>query len=42
MPPPGVALRLLFRLEGRPHLAHVRVETTDVSAYQALLEGVAS
>lgn len=32
----------LFPLDGRPHLAHVRVETTDVSAYQALLEGVAS
>jgi transposase len=27
----------LFPLDGRPHLAHVRVETTDVSAYQALL-----
>lgn len=27
----------LFRLDGRPHLAHVRVETTDVSSYQALL-----
>jgi transposase len=27
----------LFALEGRPHLAHVRVETTDVSCYQALL-----
>jgi transposase len=27
----------LFPLAGRPHLAHVRVETTDVSAYQALL-----
>ena len=27
----------LFSLDGRPHLAHVRVETTDVSAYQALL-----
>ena len=32
----------LFSLDGRPHLAHVRVETTDVSAYQALLEEVAS
>lgn len=32
----------LFPLDGRPHLAHVRVEATDVSAYQALLEGVAS
>ena len=29
----------LFSLDGRPHLAQVRVETTDVSAYQALLEG---
>ena len=28
----------LFPLAGRPHLAHVRVETTDVSSYQALLE----
>jgi transposase len=28
----------LFPLDGRPHLAHVRVETTDVSSYQALLE----
>jgi transposase len=27
----------LFPLDGRPHLAHVRVETTDVSSYQALL-----
>ena len=27
----------LFALAGRPHLAHVRVETTDVSSYQALL-----
>jgi transposase len=27
----------LFPLDGRPHLAHVRVETTDVAAYQALL-----
>ncbi len=32
----------LFPLDGRPHLAHVRVETTRVSAYQALLEGVVS
>jgi transposase len=32
----------LFPLDGRPHLAHVRVETTDVSSYQALLEGVTS
>lgn len=32
----------LFALDGRPHLAHVRVEATDISAYQALLEGVAS
>ena len=30
----------LFPLDGRPHLAHVRVETTDVAAYQALLEEV--
>ncbi|MCA9033435.1 MAG: IS21 family transposase, partial [Planctomycetaceae bacterium] len=30
----------LFSLDGRPHLAHVRVETTDVSAYRALLQGV--
>jgi len=28
----------LFPLDGRPHLAHVHVETTDVSSYQALLE----
>jgi hypothetical protein len=27
----------LFSLDGRPELARVRVETTDVSAYQALL-----
>jgi hypothetical protein len=27
----------LFPLDGRPHLAHVQVETTDVSSYQALL-----
>lgn len=27
----------LFPLDGRPHLAHVRVETTDISSYQALL-----
>jgi transposase len=27
----------LFPLAGRPHLAHVRVETTDVACYQALL-----
>ena len=32
----------LFPLDGRPHLAHVRVEATNVSAYQVLLEGVAS
>ena len=32
----------LFPLDGRPHLAHVRVESTDVSSYQALLEEVAS
>jgi transposase len=31
-----------FSLDGRPHLRAVRVETTDVSAYQALLEEVAS
>jgi transposase len=30
----------LFPLDGRPHLAHVRVETTDVSSYQSLLEEV--
>jgi hypothetical protein len=29
-----------FSLEGRPHLQRVRVETTDVSAYQALLAEV--
>ena len=28
----------LFPLDGRPHLAHVRVETTDVSSYQVLLD----
>ena len=28
----------LFSLDGRPELARVRVETTDVSAYQALLK----
>ena len=28
----------LFPLDGRPHLAHVRVETTDVSSYQVLLK----
>ena len=27
----------LFSLDGRPELARVRVETTDVSAYQSLL-----
>jgi hypothetical protein len=32
----------LFPLDGRPQLAHVRVEVTDVSTYQALLEEVAS
>lgn len=32
----------LFSLEGRPHLAGVRVEATDISAYQVLLEEVAS
>ena len=30
----------LFALDGRPHLRSVRVETTDVSTYQALLEEV--
>lgn len=30
----------LFPLDGRPHLAHVRVETTDVASYQALLSEV--
>lgn len=29
----------LSRLDGRPHLAHARVETTCVASYQALLEG---
>lgn len=28
----------LFPLDGRPHLAHVQVELTDVSAYQVLLQ----
>ena len=28
----------LFSLDGRPHLVHVRVEQTDVSAYQVLLQ----
>ncbi len=32
----------LFPLDGRPHLAHVRVETTDVSSYQTLLSDTAS
>jgi transposase len=32
----------LFSLEGRPHLRTVSVETTDVAAYGALLEGGAS
>lgn len=32
----------LFTLDGRPHLAHVRVEVTDVTSYQVLLEEVAS
>lgn len=32
----------LFPLDGRPHLAHVHVEMTDVSSYQALLEEVTS
>ena len=27
----------LFPLDGRPHLAHVRVETTNIASYQALL-----
>lgn len=31
----------LFSLDGRPHLSAVRVAATDVSAYQALLTGVA-
>jgi hypothetical protein len=30
----------LFPLDGRPHLAHVHVETTDVSSYQVLLNEV--
>jgi len=30
----------LFPLDGRPHLAHVRVEMTSVSSYQVLLEEV--
>jgi hypothetical protein len=30
----------LFPLDGRPHLAHVHVEVTHVSAYQALLDEV--
>ena len=30
----------LFSLDGRPHLAQVRVETTDVAAYGALLTEV--
>jgi transposase len=32
----------LFRLDGRPHLAGVRVPPTDVTAYASLLTGVAS
>jgi hypothetical protein len=32
----------LFPLDGRPHLAHVQVEVTNVASYQALLEEVAS
>jgi hypothetical protein len=32
----------MFTLDGRPWLQAVRVETTDVSSYQALLEGVSS
>jgi hypothetical protein len=30
----------MFSLDGRPHLADVRVETTDVKAYGALLTEV--
>lgn len=30
----------LFSLDGRPHLALVRVEATDVASYQALLAEV--
>lgn len=30
----------LFPLDGRPHLAHVRVEVTDIASYQVLLEEV--
>ena len=32
----------LFSLDGRPHLAWVRIETTKVSSYQALLEETTS
>lgn len=32
----------LFKLDGRPHLAWVRVETTQVSSYQSLLTEAAS
>jgi len=32
----------LFSLDGRPHLAWVRIETTKVSSYQSLLEEVTS
>jgi hypothetical protein len=32
----------LFTLDGRPHLAGVRVVPTDVTAYGVLLEGGAS
>ncbi len=32
----------LFALDGRPQLAQVRVETTDVSSYQALLDDQSS
>jgi hypothetical protein len=32
----------LFPLDGRPHLAHVHVETTDVSSYQTLLSDSAA
>lgn len=32
----------LFPLDGRPQLAHVHVETTDVSSYQVLLTDLSS
>ena len=32
----------LFSLDGRPHLAWVRIETTKVSSYQALLQETTS